>query len=70
MACRLFLGLAEGPLFPGLILYLTLFYTRKELAVRLAYLVSGAAIAGAIGGLLAYAIGYMDGLHGYRAWRW
>lgn len=70
LACRLLLGLAEGPLFPGLIVYLTMFYTRKELAVRFGYLVLGGALSGAVGGMLAYAIGYMDGLHGLRAWRW
>lgn len=31
---RAFLGLVEGPMFPGIILYLSNFYTRKELAVR------------------------------------
>ena len=70
IACRLLLGLAEGPLFPCMILYLTFFYTRKELAVRFGYLIIGAAVAGAVGGLLAYAIGYMDGVRNLRAWRW
>lgn len=31
---RVFLGLVEGPMFPGIILYLSNFYTRKELALR------------------------------------
>ena len=70
VALRLLLGIAEGPLFPCLILYLTYFYTRNELAVRIGYLVSGAAIAGAVSGLLAYGIGYMDHYNGLRAWRW
>ncbi|KAL8720016.1 MAG: hypothetical protein Q9225_003061 [Loekoesia sp. 1 TL-2023] len=47
LACRLLLGLAEGPLFPCLIVYFTFFYTRKELAVRFGYLISGAAVSGA-----------------------
>ncbi|KAL8947333.1 MAG: hypothetical protein Q9222_006373 [Ikaeria aurantiellina] len=70
IACRLLLGLAEGPLIPILLVYLTFFYTRKELAVRVGYLLLGGALSGAVGGLLAYAIGYIDGLHGLRAWRW
>lgn len=51
-------------------MYLTLFYTKKELALRIGYLFVSAALAGACGGLLAYAIGFMDGLGGQRGWRW
>ena len=31
---RAFLGLVEGPMFPGIVLYLSGFYTRKELSLR------------------------------------
>ena len=31
---RVFLGLVEGPMAPGIVLYLSGFYTRKELSVR------------------------------------
>lgn len=31
---RAFLGLVEGPMFPGIVLYLSGFYTRKELSIR------------------------------------
>jgi sugar phosphate permease len=70
LACRLLLGLVEAALFPGLAVYLTMFYTKRELALRIGYLFVSAALAGACGGLLAYAIGYMDGLAGQRGWRW
>jgi len=70
IACRLLLGLVEGGLFPGMAIYLTLFYTKRELALRIAYLFVSAALAGATGGLLAYAIGFMDGTAGLRGWRW
>lgn len=70
VACRLLLGLVEGGLFPGLAIYLTFFYTKRELALRIGYLFVSAAVAGACGGLLAYAIGYMDGVAGLRGWRW
>lgn len=33
---RAFLGLIEGPMFPGIVLYLSGFYTRKELSTRYA----------------------------------
>ncbi|RVD80425.1 uncharacterized protein DFL_008322 [Arthrobotrys flagrans] len=70
IACRLLLGLFEAGLFPGLTVYLTFWYTRKEIALRIGYLFVSAAIAGACGGLLAYAIGFLDGTSGMRGWRW
>lgn len=70
VACRIMLGVIEAGLFPGMMTYLTLFYSKHELALRTGYLFSSAAVAGACGGLLAYAIGYMDGVSGLRGWRW
>ena len=61
IVCRLFLGAVEGGLFPGMAIYLTLFYTKREIALRIGYLFVSAALAGALGGLLAYGIGFMDG---------
>lgn len=70
MVCRVFLGLLEGGLFPGLTVYLTMFYTKKEIALRIGYLFVSSALAGACGGLLAYGIGFMDGIAGQSGWRW
>ncbi|QRW22802.1 major facilitator superfamily transporter [Rhizoctonia solani] len=70
IACRLILGLFEAGLFPGMAVYLTFWYTRKELALRIGYLFVSSALAGAFGGLLATAIGQMDGVAGQRGWRW
>ncbi|KAM5345714.1 hypothetical protein ACJ41O_011575 [Fusarium nematophilum] len=70
IACRLLLGAVEAGLFPGLTVYLTFFYTKRELALRVGYLFVSAAVAGALGGLLAYGIGHMDGVRGMSGWRW
>lgn len=70
LATRLLLGIVEAGLFPGLNVYLTFFYTKHELALRVGYLFVSAAVAGALGGLLAYGIGHMDGLEGMAGWRW
>lgn len=70
VACRLLLGLFEAGMFPGIILYLSMFYNRKSIALRTAYFFSIAAISGAIGGMVSYGIGFMDGASGWRAWRW
>lgn len=70
LACRLILGVVEAGLFPGLNVYLTFFYTKHELARRVGYLFVSAAIAGAVGGLLAFGIGHLDGARGMSGWRW
>ncbi|KAJ0299788.1 hypothetical protein COL516b_008905 [Colletotrichum fioriniae] len=70
IACRLLLGVVEAGLFPGLNVYLTFFYSKHELALRVGYLFVSAAIAGGLGGLLAYGIGHMEGVAGLSGWRW
>ncbi|KAH8591454.1 putative MFS transporter [Bisporella sp. PMI_857] len=70
IAVRLALGALEAGLFPGLVTYLTMFYSRNQLAVRVGYLFIASAIAGAMGGIIAYGIGFMDGIQGMGAWRW
>lgn len=70
LACRLLLGLFESGFFPGVVLYLSMFYGRRSLALRIAYFYSTAAISGLCGGLVAYGIGHMDGAAGWSAWRW
>ncbi|KAF9445028.1 MFS general substrate transporter [Macrolepiota fuliginosa MF-IS2] len=70
LATRFFLGLFEGPMLPGIILYLSGFYTRRELGLRLAYFFSAMSLAGAFSGFLAAAISKMDGIGGKRGWAW
>lgn len=70
IGCRLLLGLFEAGFFPGVVLYLSMFYGRRNLALRIAYFYSTAAISGLCGGLIAYGIGHMDGAAGWSAWRW
>ncbi|KAJ2974611.1 hypothetical protein NUW58_g8605 [Xylaria curta] len=70
VALRVLLGAFEAGLFPGLNLYLTFFYTKRELALRVGYLFVSAAVAGALGGLLAYGIGHLGGVRGMSGWRW
>jgi MFS family permease len=70
VVCRLLLGAVESGLFPGITIYLTFFYTRRELGLRIGYVLVAAALAGAFGGLLAFSVGKMDGVAGYSGWRW
>lgn len=70
LACRFFLGLMEGGLFPGIVLYLSNFYPRKKLQVRIALFFSASALSGAFSGLLAAGIQQLDGIGGQRGWQW
>lgn len=45
-------------------------YRRHEAQKRYSFFFSSTTLAGAFGGLLAAAIGKMDGLQGYAGWRW
>lgn len=70
LIARLFLGVAEAGLYPGVAYYITLWYVRTEAQFRQAMFFSAASVAGAFSGLLAYAIAKMDGVGGYSGWRW
>lgn len=69
-ASRLLLGVFEAGMFPCLSLYLTTFYKRSELALRISYLLVSAALSGSFGGLFAFALLKMDGIAGLEGWRW
>ncbi|KAK2013421.1 major facilitator superfamily transporter [Colletotrichum eremochloae] len=70
LVARVFLGVTEAGLFPGVAYYLTMWYCRHEIQLRQALFFSAASIAGAFSGLLAFAIGKMDGIGGLEGWRW
>ncbi|CZR65616.1 related to nicotinamide mononucleotide permease [Phialocephala subalpina] len=69
--CRLILGVLEAALFPGSLYYLSRWYTRKEMQLRVTLLNAGNLLAQAFGGLIAAGVlGNMEGKLGIRAWRW
>ncbi|KFY97984.1 hypothetical protein V500_01838 [Pseudogymnoascus sp. VKM F-4518 (FW-2643)] len=70
LAVRIILGAAEAGLYPGVAYYLTMWYCTAEMQWRQGLFYSGASIAGAFSGLLAYGISNMDGVGGYEGWRW
>ncbi|KAF9038140.1 MFS general substrate transporter [Panaeolus papilionaceus] len=67
---RLILGALEGPLFPGMVLYLSGFYTRTELSMRIAFFFSTASLSGAFSGLLAAALTNLHGVGNLPGWSW
>lgn len=69
--CRFFLGCVEASLFPGSLYFLSRWYTRKEMQLRVTILNAGNLAAQAFGGLIAAGIlGDMQGVRGLAAWRW
>lgn len=70
LATRFFLGLFECGMFPGCFYLIGMWYKRSEAQRRYSFFFSSTTLAGAFGGLLAAAIGKMDGIRGYKGWRW
>ncbi|RVX68862.1 hypothetical protein B0A52_07517 [Exophiala mesophila] len=68
--CRLLLGLFEGFLFPSMVLMMANYYRREELGYRVGWVYICIAVSSAFGGLIAFAILYMNGVANYPGWRW
>ncbi len=60
LVCRFFVGAIEASLFPGIIYFTSLWYPRKQQAIRLGIFWSFSALPGAFGSVFAYGIGQMS----------
>ncbi|KAL6705504.1 hypothetical protein ACN47E_006620 [Coniothyrium glycines] len=68
---RFFLGVTEAPYYPGAVYLLSMFYTRKEIATRIAILYTGNILATAFAGLIAAGIFHgLGGVAGISGWKW
>ncbi|OJD10546.1 hypothetical protein ACJ73_09761, partial [Blastomyces percursus] len=70
LVTRFLLGVFETGMFPGCFYLLGMWYQRTEAQKRFSFFFSSTTLAGAFGGMLASAIGKMDGMRGYLGWRW
>lgn len=59
LAVRAILGLCEGGLLPGMVLYLSGLYNRGELALRIGIFYTAASLSGAFGGMLPKSCTYI-----------
>ncbi|KAE8325231.1 major facilitator superfamily domain-containing protein [Aspergillus sergii] len=70
IAYRFFIGLCKGEFVPSCACLLSMYCNRHEFQERFSLLWVAGLVAGALGGLLAYALYHMHGLGGYSGWRW
>ncbi|KAG6856003.1 hypothetical protein H0H87_008480 [Tephrocybe sp. NHM501043] len=67
---RALLGFIQGGFIPDLILYLSYFYTKNELPVRLALFWMSSNACSILGSFIAFGVLRLRGLHGKAGWRW
>jgi MFS family permease len=68
---RFILGVVESGFFPGVILYLTFWYTRKRRAKMVAAFMTAIPLAGVIGGPISgWLLETMSSVGGLRGWQW
>jgi MFS family permease len=67
VALRFLLGIFEAGVLPGIIYVTSLYYKRYEYQKRMSFFFCSTVVAGALGGLLAYAIAGMGGTYGLAA---
>ena len=67
---RCLLGALQGGFIPDVILYLSYFYTKNELPIRLAWFWVSNLMAQLIGAFIATGILKLRGVHGVAGWRY
>lgn len=67
---RSLLGFLEGGFIPDLVLWLSYFYTSRELPIRLSYFWTTLSVTGILTSLLASVLLRLRGVGGWEGWRW
>ncbi|KAJ3729783.1 allantoate permease [Lentinula raphanica] len=67
---RALLGFIQGGFIPNLILYLSYFYTKNELPLRLALFWMSSNLCSIVGSFIAFGVLHMRGVLGHAGWRW
>ncbi|KAL4956468.1 MFS general substrate transporter [Aspergillus filifer] len=69
-ATRALLGLVEGGFIPDALLYLSYFYTNRELPMRVSLFYCASHFTFIVAAFLAFGILHMRSLGGWEGWRW
>lgn len=67
---RFLLGIWESGFFPGVVYFLTIFYSKVEIATRIALFYSTSVLSHSFAGILAYYILRLRGASGLAGWQW
>ena len=70
LVLRFLLGVSEAGFFPGMILYLTFWFTSGERARAIAKFMTATSIAGVVGGPLSSFLLQLEGRAGLHGWQW
>ncbi|KAI0126961.1 major facilitator superfamily domain-containing protein [Xylariales sp. AK1849] len=70
LATRALLGALEGGFIPDIVLWLSYFYTSRELPIRLSYFWTTLSATGIVTSILAFALLHLRGVAGWAGWRW
>ncbi|KAL4739495.1 major facilitator superfamily domain-containing protein [Aspergillus similis] len=69
-ATRALLGLVEGGFIPDALLYLSYFYTNRELPMRVGFFYCASHFTYIVAAFLAFGILHMRSIGGWEGWRW
>ncbi|KAI1385801.1 allantoate permease [Hypoxylon trugodes] len=70
LVTRSLLGFLEGGFIPDLVLWLSYFYTSRELPIRLSYFWTTLSVTGILTSLMAFALLHLRGFLAWEGWRW
>lgn len=70
MIVRFAIGMAEAGFYPAVLYHMSFWYRPSEMPWRIGLFYSVGQVASALSGLLAFAIGYLNGKGGLAGWRW
>ncbi|TFK26656.1 MFS general substrate transporter [Coprinopsis marcescibilis] len=70
LACRFLLGFCQGGFIPDVVLYLSYFFTKRELPIRMAYFWVSNYVADIVAAFLGTGILRMRGIGGKEGWRY
>lgn len=70
LTTRVLLGILEGGFIADIVLWLSYFYTGKELPLRLSFFWTSGSVTRVLTSLLAFGLLHMRGIQGWEGWRW